>query len=394
MQRILIILGLEVYAAVLAILQSLGNVRTDEAKYLLNIPYPHPPLARWILSLTESFPFQEFFWRIAFASFIVQAAWLVWSMAKDLAKHERTMLCACWLLSAAVIFQAGSIMMAPLTGLQGLLFVWLWVRSDFKSRHLGGWIALLWMVSVFTAYQGALLFPLVIGLLRRAKFSWLSTIFITGIPFALLALYTLVNPLSLASLVNAGTDNAGASLVMILQEFLATWAIGGSVVLLIAGVIGLIWHRQWLLLGTFALISLYNLASVHLYYAILFTPFLMAGCIPILQRKRALALPLFGLTVLGSVLLWFPFHPVLEPGPARSMMQALQVQPGAGNVLLDWSFGHEWQYESPVPVRRFTVEGLEEAQAVICQHACPWEVAQSGDFTEVAKAPLEVWQKR
>ena len=70
MQRILIILLLEGYAILLAGMQGVAGVRTDEAKYLLNIPYPHPPFARWIIGQTEWMTYQEMFWRIVFATIL------------------------------------------------------------------------------------------------------------------------------------------------------------------------------------------------------------------------------------------------------------------------------------------------------------------------------------
>ena len=83
MRRALIIIGLEGYALALAWIQSLGGVRTDEAKYLLDIPYPHPPLMRWVLNLTEGFTYQEMLWRMIFATLLVQAVWLVYHAAVE-----------------------------------------------------------------------------------------------------------------------------------------------------------------------------------------------------------------------------------------------------------------------------------------------------------------------
>ena len=77
MQVLITVAGLEVYALALAFLQAMSGVRTDEAKYLLNIPYPHPPAARFVLGLTDGWAYQEIFWRIVFATLLVQAVFLV-----------------------------------------------------------------------------------------------------------------------------------------------------------------------------------------------------------------------------------------------------------------------------------------------------------------------------
>ncbi len=172
MRRLSTIIGLELYAFALAWMQALGGVRTDEAKYLLNIPYPHPPLARWILSQTEALPFQEMFWRTVFATLVVQAAWLVWTMAPDLPRRTRLAMCGCWLIAAAVVLQAGSIMMAPLNALQGLFFVWLYLRRDIDLSRSLGWLCLLWFASLFTAYQAVLFLPVVIAVVYRTRTSW------------------------------------------------------------------------------------------------------------------------------------------------------------------------------------------------------------------------------
>src|SRR3989338_9501527 len=106
MRRSVTIILLEGYALFLALWQQLGGVHTDEAKYLLNIPYPHPPLARGIFHLLDGMPLQDMFWRIVLASLLIQAVWFVWDMACDLKNGERMALSGAWLLCAAIVFQA------------------------------------------------------------------------------------------------------------------------------------------------------------------------------------------------------------------------------------------------------------------------------------------------
>ena len=122
-KRLVAIVLLEIYALVLTTWQMGIGIRTDEAKYLLNIPYPHPPLARFILNLTEAVPFQELLWRIIFASLIVQATWFIRGMAKNFPGTVQIALSIAWLGCMAILQQGGTIMMAPLTALQALVFV-------------------------------------------------------------------------------------------------------------------------------------------------------------------------------------------------------------------------------------------------------------------------------
>jgi hypothetical protein len=389
----MIIAGLELYALALAFVQSLGHVRTDEAKYLLNIPYPHPPLGRFILNLTEAWSVQEIFWRVILATLVSQAAWVVWWMGCSLARRERLALCALWTVSAAVSIQAGSIMMAPLTALQGLLLVALATRCDLNPRRSAPWAAVLWLFSLFTAYQAALFAPIVLFLFRRARFGWLATLIITGVPLFLLALYTLGNPLALASFVNAGTDNVGQGMDRILSGFLATWAIAGSVALTVAGVYGMAQSRAWIFLVTFILLSVYNFASVHLYYALLFTPLLIAGCVPLFRLRPRLASPLVILTAIGTAVLWVPFHPVFSPDPTREIVESLRLEPGKGDLVLNGPFGHDFQYESVVPVRKLTQNGILDAQAVVCIADCPEDLLREGIWSSTRSGNWEVYKR-
>lgn len=387
MRKLILIAGLELYALALAWLQSLAGVRTDEAKYLLDIPYPHPPLARWVFSMTDSLGVQEWMLRIILATLVVQAVWLVWSLCADLPRKSRLALCVMWLASGAVVLQAGSIMMAPLTGLHGLLFVWLWMRPGKSSA----WAALLWFCALFTAYQGVLYLPLLLAILRRSKLSWVTCLLIAGIPMGLAALYALSNPLSLASFVNAGTDNQGKDWMLLIREFNATLAIGGSIFLVAAGILGMERSKSWPLFLTFLLLSVYNFASVHLYYAILFTPVLIAGSSYFLKDRTKFAWPLAALTVIGTILVFVPFHPQLFLANTRIVIDQLNLEEGRGDLVIEGSFGHDWQYESPVPVRRLTPETLKDAQAVVCLLECSIDI--SAGWLKVPNSLLEAYKR-
>ena len=113
-------IGLEAYAVALAVLQSLSGVRTDEAKYLLSIPYPHPPFLRSVMSATEWVPFQEMLWRVLLASLFIHAVWLIWDMVRGLDRQQRIALCGAWLLSGSILLLSGSILLAPVNAVQAL----------------------------------------------------------------------------------------------------------------------------------------------------------------------------------------------------------------------------------------------------------------------------------
>ena len=393
MRRIIIAIGLEAYAVALALLQSLGHIRTDEAKYLLSIPYPHPPLIRGILSLTDSWEIQEILWRIVFATLVVQAVWLAWDLSRNLRTEARLTLCAAYLLCGAVVFQAGSIMMAPLTGLQGLLLVWLYRRGLIRSSASVGWLALLWLASLFTAYQALLYFPLVSSLLRRSRAPYWQQFLVLIVPPALAFLYALSNPLILASFLNAGTDNAAVPFVQIVTGVLETWLIGGSVVLTMAGIFGMIRGRQLAVIGSFVLLTLYVSLSLHHYYAILFTPLFLVGSLPLLEQARRPALLAIG-TALGTLLLWSQFHPTLEPDPTRAVLQELRPSlQGRGLLLIAGPFGHDWQYESPLPVAAYDERLLARAAVIVCTQKCP-EVNPDKSLWQLTRREPRVWVRK
>ena len=287
MIRLLITIGLEFYVLLLAWLQSLGGVRTDEAKMLLNIPYPHPPLLRWIVHQTEILPFQEMLWRVLLASILVQAVWLVWNMGRDLPRGARIVAAGAWLLSAAVLQQAGSITTAPMTAVWGLVFCWFLCRSELveeryvgtnvsmlrRAQHDTFIIALLWLLSLFTAYQAVLYCPLVIAILRQRKVSWGDTAFSVGFPVFLAGLYTLSNPLSLDRFVDAGTLNVGKNLFQKLSDLGDAALVGGSAVGAIVGLYGMLLTRARALSLSLLLVAAFVFLSFRYYYAIFFAHF-------------------------------------------------------------------------------------------------------------------------
>ncbi len=388
MRRALTHVGLEGYALLLAWLQSLGGVRTDEAKYLLDIPYPHPPLLRFLMGSTEILPSQECLWRLIFASLLVQAVWIVWDMTRAFARRERIAIAAMWLLSGGLMLQAGSIMMAPLTALQALLFLWLLCRSDLAGRR-PGYVALLWLASLFTAYQAVLFLPIVWVLLRKAAVPPWERLSYFLVPILLLALYTLSNPLTIASVViHPGKDIASTFAERIPGTF-RIWGVAGNVILSALGTIGIIRSRRWELLVSFAFVSAYIFLALYDYYAVLFLPLFIIG---IVARPSVLRFPIASAgTTLALTAFSFWLAPLpTSPHPARVVMERLGLKEGA--LLFAGPFGHEWQYESRVPIRRYRPEFLEEAQAVVCLEPCEG-IGQRAKWRHLPDVPVETWAR-
>ena len=370
MPRFVVLIGLEAYAVLLALMQAGGGIRTDEAKYLLNIPYPHPPTIRWALSQFEMLTNQEFMMRILFATLMVQAVWLVWDMARDLPCSKKLSLAAIWLLSGGLLLQAGTIMMAPLTALEALVFLWMMHK---KVRPM--WVGLFWLLSLFTAYQAALFLPLVIACMQKQKCSLRMGALYIGVPIALLCLYTLTNPLIPASMISHSNRDLDSSLISRLIATGRLWAIGGSVFLSVFGTWGIVRARRWDLLAAFLLVFLYITFSRYNYYAVLFLPLFVGG---ILAKPTVFAFPRLNAALSAAVglNLALGFFSGTSLPTARTAMQLFEGMDLQGVLLIEGSFGHEWQYESPWEVRRFTDGLTEEAGAIVCLSVCPeWDKA-------------------
>ncbi len=372
--------------------QTLAQVRTDEAKYLLNIPYPHPPLLRWVMSLTEALPFQEVFWRLLLATLLVQAVWLIWDMTRSMHLEDRIMVCAGWILSSAVLTQAGSIMMAPVTALQALVFVWLMTRPELVKKYPAG-IALFWLASLFTAYQAVLFAPLAWTVLRRGGQSRMkSALFVMG-PMALLALYTLTSPLVLGAFLLKG--NGDVRIATRMHDLLGLWAVGGAVIASAVGTWGILKSKNLGLMGSLVLVCAYLLLPpAHPYYAILFTPLFVAGLFHLFHgRKHPHAFPMLACLLFATALVTWFARPETVPGPARSVMQAVDASSGSGVILIYGSFGHEWQYESHTVIRRYTPESVKDAKAIVCLETCDPPFNTSG-WKRVAGVEVETWVRK
>ncbi len=389
MRRFLSIVGLEFYAVALAMMRFQQGLHTDEAKYLLNIPYPHPPLARFILSLTKELPHQELVWRIVFASLIVQAVWLVWYCTAD--RTLRRLLACLWLTSPAVVLQAGSVMMAPLTGLSGFIFLVAAVRSQRikaeKDTYLGKrqafFLGLFWLASLFTAFQAVLFLPLVIAAFLRSSIArWKATVYIVA-PIIVLALYALTNPLAIASMGTAATENGSLTLLARGANAVMLLVLGGGMVFGLVGLAGILVSRRIELLVTFFLVMSYCVLSYHDYYAILLTPLLLFGVFLVLQKRSKSTVIILAAVGIFSSLSAIGFdlsrssgvHAVF-PRAVISQLQAVRPELFDATVpkrtlLIVGPFGHDWQYESPFEVHKYT-EKLRRTQAdvLVCLQAC------------------------
>lgn len=389
MRKLTAFIGLQAYALALAGVQSVAGLRTDEAKYLLNIPYPHPPLLRWAMSLTETVPFQEMLWRVIWATLFIQAVWLVWDMARSLPTASRLALSGGWLLSAGVILWAGSIMLAPVNALQGLVLVWLLSRPLLVSRY-SFLIGLYWIAMLFSGFQAVLYLPLAATIFWKVRRSFVDVIIYAFLPVGLLAFWALSNPFAMASILHHGGAEAVAPLSSKFHHTIRLWLIAGSGVMSLAGVAGMVMARRWEILLSFGLVTLFVFMNWFEYYSVLFTPTLIMGTCLFLEWKprsvRWFLLSMIPCAVLALAL----FPPSFTRSPARAVMRALDGAGVHGTVLINGAFGHQWQYESTNAIKRYRPDLVDDAVAVVCLEPCqlpsPW-VRQTG-------WAVETWMKR
>jgi hypothetical protein len=368
MRRLKIALWLECYALLLAVMQEHNGVRTDEAKYLLDIPYPHPPLARWFFSLFDGFAWQEFFVRALVATLLVQAVWIAWDMARSLRPSGKIAVAVLWLGSAAFVLQAGTAMMAPLTALQALVF--LWILSLPKERLPGApAVGFLWLATLFTALQGVLLAPLAIAALRINGTPVRGRLWYIGAPLVLVGLYVLGNPLIAASLLIQSGKDAGDPMVVRAAGLLWILVLAGSGVGAFVGVLGIALKKHVWITASFLLVLAYVFVGRFDYYAILFLPFFVTGTKHLLRRMPRVAIPMAVGVVLGTAAILASWMPLLSD---RSLARETLERAGTGTILVRGSMGHEWQYEasSGQDVRPYAEALAPDAKAVVCFTEC------------------------
>lgn len=380
--------GLTFLALALALLQATHGVATDEAKNLLNIPYPHPPLLRFIIGAFWWMPGQAFLWRFLLALLLIQAVWLVWTLAR---RGEGFALGALWLLSAAVIVWAGQILLVPVIAVEALIFcIWL-LKSEDQERRVG-WVSLLWLASLFTAYQAILYFPIVAVIFRRMKLPlWKRIIGFFG-PVALLVLYTATNPLAVASMVTAGGQNLGGGTPFeALRGVVWLWILGGSLVLSFLGTLGMLLSRRWSLLLSLLMVAAFVFLSYRPYYCLLFTPLFIAGLASAPALFRRPALVVLGALVCAVILVPVAF-PASVPSPARMVFHSAEEAnvPSGATALIAGSFGHEWQEAGPYLVKKYLPRLVDTARVVVCLADCP-EVRGKKSWLRLTGVPVEAW---
>lgn len=387
---------LELYAVGLALLQMPGGVRTDEAKYLLSIPYPHPPLLRSIMAWTAPMPDHEFFWRLLIASATVHLAWLIFDLGEVLTRPRRIALVAAWLLSAPVFLQGGTIVMAVLASAYGMIFVWFALHP--KPSEVPAFIACVWLASLFTVYQSVLYAPLVLyALVRtRTRLPWVLLFF--GLPLLLLALYSFTNPLALASMANASAQDVPVPPLDRLWRVGLIWLVSGSAVVSLAGTVGILTSSRWDLVAAFGLVFGFVILTSQPYYAFLLLPIFIGGTFLLLCRRR-LRPGLFVLLELicTAVIVTYLF-PVTHTTNARAVMRELRAQNIVRPVLIDGPFGHEWEYESSVPVLKFSQHLSADAEATagafVCLKGGCDEDVNLDEWVRLPDAPIPVWLRR
>lgn len=395
-RRTLTIAGcLELLAIALAHWQALGGVRTDEAKYLLNIPYPHPPLMRWIFSATEWIPFHEMFWRVILASLLVQGVWLVWDLCRDLRPQDRAAASVGWLLSSALLLQAGSVMLSPVAAVQALCWLWLRRRPDI-IKHWPLVTGLFWTATVFSSFQGIFFAPLAWHAFRRGGLPRKTAALYVWGPIVLLGLWAMTNPLALATIIihkNEGVIKTVAERLLGLGKL---WAVGGGLIGSLFGTWGILVSRDRMLQASFALVCLYILGSVpYPFYAILFTPLFVGGMIALFHQKRhPHGFPLVSALVAGSMVVTWLVKPAMDPSTARLTMKEIDTYGHDMRIILiSGSFGHQWQYETRATVRRYLPQLAQGADGIVCLNPCS-PMFRIGTWKRLIDAPVETWVRR
>lgn len=391
------VLLLEVLALVLAYVQYSGGLVSDEAKYLLSIPYPHPPFLRSLLGWSSAMSGHEYVWRFIFASALLQAVWFVWDLGDVLTRPRRIALAASWLFSAAVILQSGTIIMTTGAAISGLIFLW-WTLHPAPPKK-PSMIACLWLIALFTAYQSALFAPLVLSALLRFEKSRLRIFFYFCIPIALLCLYSLTNPHVLTLMFHLSAQDAVMSWATRFSNIAWIFIVAGSGFLSFIGALGILSSVRLDLVTAFGLVLGYVVLSSASYYAILFTPLLVGGLFLVFCKRRLKASVFVAVQATCATVIVFLSFPTMRETPARAEIRALSSYQLTGALLIDGFFGHDWQYESPFPVRRFS-QGLSaaaEAKAgiFVCTKpdGCDEDINDEL-WTRLPNVPLPTWVRK
>ena len=259
-------------------------------------------------------------------------------------------------------------------------------------------VGCLWLLALFSAYQTVLYAPLLLGVLHAAHVSRRKQFLYLGLPLLLLGLYTLGNPLALASFAHAGTQDTPLALHLRFSNVLQLCIVAGSLVTTFVGIVGIFGSGRPDFIVTLLLLLGFVAVTAQDYYAILLTPVFCAGVMFLLSKRRISGEVFIPLQILSAAVLLYHFFPRTAALPAWDTMRFLQSQGVSGLVLIDGYFGHEWQYESRgARIGRFTQtlssEAETEASAIVCtKKTCEEDVGDG--WAELEGAPIETWIKR
>jgi hypothetical protein len=216
------------------------------------------------------------------------------------------------------------------------------------------------------------------------------------IPIALLALYSLTNPYALTMMFHISHQDMVIPPMTRIMTISWVWILGGSGLLSLIGTLGILSSVRIDLVAVFGLLLGYVVISSASYYGIVFTPLFVGGLF-LLFCKRRLHPGLFvtGLA-LSTMAMVFLSRPTFRETPARAEMRALASYAATGTLLIDGYFGHDWQYESPIPVRKFSQDLSSDAEKKADIFVCTKTDGCDGDINDelwvrLLGTPLPTW---
>ncbi|MDD5055185.1 MAG: hypothetical protein PHZ00_02860 [Candidatus Peribacteraceae bacterium] len=399
MRRTILVIGIfELIALGIALLGMRMGLQSDEAKYLLEVPFSLPHAIRWFLSFGASLTFHEFLMRFVLASIAVQAGWLLWDLGTVLPLERQMALVGTWLLSAALIMQGGTLLPVTMTTVCGLAFVWVALHPEGTGHCRGPCVGLLWLLSLFISYQCLLYAPLVWSGLRSNRAHLRESVLYFTIPVLLLGIYLLGYPLAVAGMPQIPTQDmpleTGQRFLLAMKIFL----FAGGYVTSVVGLWGILTGGRRDLFLSLILILTFILLFPRQHHAVLLLPLLTGGFFLLFCRRKVPPRGFLLLQTVATIIVIIIHPPKKSLNIARETMAALHAQGiTTGMILIDGAYGHEWQYESRQPIRTFSQElraSIEEQAAVfICTKKSCEDDRNFDLWTKRISAPLEVWTK-
>jgi hypothetical protein len=367
-------------------------VSTDEAKFLLNISYPHPPGVRWLMHLRWfTTPVHVLLWRCIYLGSWVGALW--W-YARTCANESsrRTLLFLLPLSSAALWLFAGNLLLVSATAIQACLLLTCCEKTPRHPITIG----ILWLWMLFTSFQAIIFLPMTLWALwqmgRQEHRSQEYVIVYGLIPLGLLCLYTLGNPLAIATILHLDGPSSRAWQDM-LSSGIYQWWVGGSGILSILSMAHLWRHRRGDALLSLGLLFTLSCLEQSTYHAVLHVPILLVGLRLALTDVTTPTWKWWGVMGIAS---YVSIVSLIWIGPSRhsasyATMQVVTTSlTGTGSIAIAGSFGHDWQYWSTQPVVRLTAQSAQTAAAIICLEPC----SVPPSFTEQTGAPVPWYRPR